>query len=222
MGMMLSPCLNQRIEILANAVAVDLIGEIGLGEMIKSETGWSDIKDSTVSYHTDTVPIQGKIINYIVQDLDTDGKNFGPFWLSWTSNQTMIRKPSVKEGIKANPSPFIVNIEWDTTGVNQWDSLNAHTCDCTPTTNIKPLEVPGQAHLFPNPVSSGMVTLYATKEISSYEILGVTGQMIRREFLHASQKTISIPVHGMRSGMYFVRTSFSDTNQSLVLKFLVQ
>lgn len=210
---------------LENAVAVDLIGEIGLGALIKDETGWSDIKDTTATYHLDSATmIQGKVINYIVQDLDTEGKNFGPFWLSWTSNHTLVRKPSVKEGVKANPSPFVVTVEWDTAtgGSNQWDSLNAHTCDCTPATSISDLADPGQAYIYPNPVNTGMVTLYSTREINSYEILGITGQLIRREYVQFARKTISVPVHDMKPGMYFVRTLFSDSKQSVILKFLVQ
>ena len=210
---------------LDNAVAVDLMGEIGLGDLMKAEEGWSNIKDTTATYHVDSATqIQGKIINYIVQDKDINGQNFGPFWLSWTSNHTLVRKPSVKGGVIENPHPFIVDQQWDTVpgGKNQWDSLNFHTCDCTPATYVIEPDDPGQIQIFPNPVNTGTIILRSTRGVTSYEILGVTGQLLRKEYITSSLKTISISVYDMKPGMYFLRTRFSGTKHTLVQKFLVQ
>lgn len=210
---------------IANAVAVDLFGEIGLGALIADETGWSNIKDTTVTYNVDSVTeSQGQVINYIVQDLDINGQNFGPYWLAMTRNHTLVRKPWVKEGVKENPHPFLVFSEWDTVpgGVNQWDSLNAHTCDCTPATYVIEQKSPVQAHVFPNPVKQGILTLYATHGISSYEILDITGQLLRKEYTASALKTIPVTVHDMKQGIYFLRTSFTGSNHTLTMKFLIQ
>ena len=48
---------------------VDLIGQIGLGNAISAETGWSYVKDSTLTYNNaNGDPVTGKVINYIVQE----------------------------------------------------------------------------------------------------------------------------------------------------------
>ena len=36
---------------MSNATPVDLIGQIGLGSAISAETGWSYVKDSTLTYN---------------------------------------------------------------------------------------------------------------------------------------------------------------------------
>jgi hypothetical protein len=209
---------------LATASPVDLIGEIGLGALIEDEKGWSDIQDTTVTYTYESIQYQGKVINYIVQSEDVSKQVFGPFWFSWTSDHTLVRKSSVKEGVKANPTPFIVNLEWDTVpgGANEWDSLNAHTCDCTPSTFVNSVKTLEKAQISPNPVSSGTLTLYTTHEISAYEILSVTGQLMSRREVSSSGTAFPIPVYDMNPGVYFLRTSFRQSGKILVLKFLIQ
>jgi hypothetical protein len=123
---------------------VDLIGQIGLGSAISSETGWSYVQDSTLTYNNSNGdPVTGKVINYIVQKNATNGSDYGPFWMSWTSNHSLIRKPDVVEGVLTNPSPFIVYMQWDTlpaqldtvTGfysyTDIWDNLGFHVCDAS-------------------------------------------------------------------------------------------
>ena len=49
-------------------IPVDLIGQIGLGNAISTETGWSYVQDSTLTYNNASGnPVTGKVINYIVQ-----------------------------------------------------------------------------------------------------------------------------------------------------------
>jgi hypothetical protein len=217
--------LKSEDKLLEKAEAVDLIGQIGLGDLIREETGWSNIKDTTATYRVDSVnQTQGKVINYIVQDLDINGQNFGPFWLAWTRNHTLVRKPSVKEGVKLNPSPFIVDLEWDTVpgGANQWDSLNFHTCECTPLTNIIPEPDKGQAQVFPNPVRNGIFTLHASHEIYSYEILGITGQLIDRKYPATALSSTSVAVRQLKPGIYFIRTVLKGSDEKVILKFIIQ
>jgi|GEM_PF-395460 len=123
-----------------NIIPVDLIGEIGLGSTISAETGWSYIQDSTLYYtNANGDPISGKVINYIVQKYATNGFDSGPFWMAWTMNHSLIRRPEVVQGIVSNPSPFVVSQQWDTlpaqldstgqwTYANIWDNLGTHEC----------------------------------------------------------------------------------------------
>jgi len=126
---------------MSNVTGVDLIGQIGLGSAISGETGWSYVQDSTLTYYNSSgILVTGKVINYIVQSKATDGVSYGPFWMSWTSDHSLIRKPNVIQGVVVNPSPFVVKQQWDTvpaqldtaTGFfsykDIWDNLGSHTC----------------------------------------------------------------------------------------------
>jgi predicted extracellular nuclease len=56
------------LENMSNVTSVDLIGQIGLGSAISSETGWSYVKDSTLTYNNAAgEPVTGKVVNYIVR-----------------------------------------------------------------------------------------------------------------------------------------------------------
>ncbi len=54
------------------------------------------------------------------------------FFRYWTLDQTLVRKPQVQGGVSINPEPetFNPSLEWDTIGLNQFDSLGFHTCVC--------------------------------------------------------------------------------------------
>ncbi len=214
--------LKAEDKVLANAAAVDLIGEIGLGDQIKAETGWSNIKDTTVSYtYQDTIPLQGKVINYIVQDLDINGQYFGPFWLSWTYNHTMIRKPSVKQGVKSNPVDFIVDQEWDTVGNNEWGYLGAHDCECA-SSGIYDQSVPATLRVSPNPVRSGTFSLYGTADITSIQILSISGRLLLVKRLSVSVRTTSITVADMNPGIYFIRAELAGSGGYITEKFILR
>jgi hypothetical protein len=129
------------LEDMSNVIPVDLIGQIGLGAAISAETGWSYVKDSTLTYNNSAgEPVTGKVVNHIVRKYATNGSDYGPFWMSWTSDHSLIRKSEVVQGVVAGPSPFKVSMEWDTvpgridpeTGhivyKDIWDNLGSHAC----------------------------------------------------------------------------------------------
>lgn len=199
---------------LANAVAVDLFGEIGLGATIHDEFGWSFVQDSTLTYRVDSannIYTKGKVINYIVQASDTSGQYFGPFWMAWTKDHTLIRKPSVKHGVTQNPSPFVVTMEWDTISDEKdvWDSLGTHTCDCnTATPVITPLEDASRFEVYPNPVTGNTFQVSANREIRSVEILNLVGQVVYNREQANYNSLITVQTASLRKGMYLVRIRF--------------
>ena len=79
---------------------IDIFGKIGE----QPENGWNDIPPSY-----------------------TSGSQF---WTSWSVDQTLIRKATVKAGITGNPALFMVNVEWDSIAKDSFDSLGYHRCDC--------------------------------------------------------------------------------------------
>jgi len=199
---------------LANAVSVDLIGEIGLGAAISSETGWSYVKDSTLTYRYDSVnTTQGQVINYIVQSKDINGANFGPYWMAWTKDHTLIRKPSVKHGVTQNPSPFVVTMEWDTLSNEKdvWDSLGTHNCDCNTYTAVNnPMEDLGQIAVYPNPVIHNTFQISSNREIQSFELLNMIGQAIYKKELTGHFSIYTVQPGTLRKGMYLLRVRFKD------------
>jgi hypothetical protein len=215
-------------------IPVDLIGQIGLGNAISAETGWSYVQDSTLTYNNASGnPVTGKVINYIVQAKATDGVTYGPFWMSWTSDHSLIRKPNVVHGIVSNPNPFIVYQEWDTvpgkldtaTGhlvyKDIWDNLGSHSCVADPNYAINELISNGSISVFPNPVVSEHFTVTSSKFIKTVQVFDIAGKEIQYEKLLSLQKEAEIVLISKHSGIYLVNVVFSD-NKTSVKKILVK
>ena len=207
---------------LNNAVAVDLIGEIGLGAAISEETGWSYIQDSTLTYRYDStnpdLTTQGQVINYIVQALDINGENFGPYWMAWTKDHTLSRKPEVKKGVTSNPSPFVVTMEWDTASSEKdvWDSLGFHNCECNSITAIAETpEIPPTLSVYPNPTMNGHFRLSANQPIREFEVMNMVGQVVYRKKLNGRSIYHVVRLPEKFKGMYLIRVRFESSRQAV-------
>ncbi len=92
---------------------VDIFGQIG-GGMLGDDNGWGDLNDTTITYNSGGNPTTYTIQNYIVGPL---------FWLSWSKDNTLIRKYDIKNGIISNPDPYFqVFMDWDSIPKNTFDS----------------------------------------------------------------------------------------------------
>jgi len=217
-----------------NTIAVDLIGQIGLGNSITAETGWSYVKDTTVNYTANQLPVSGKVINYIVQSKATNGTSFGPFWMSWTSDHTLIRKPKIVKGVAANPSPFIVSLEWDTVAAkidtaghfvykDIWDQLGSHACVADPEypSAIKETSFTGTITIYPNPVVDERFSLTASLPFTSVQIFNVIGKEVYSLTLTSARKETEVLAGKLDNGMYLVKIVFADKSTT-VQKILVK
>lgn len=218
----------------SNVIPVDLFGQVGLGSAIKSETGWSYVKDTTVSYKTSAgVALTGKVINYIVQAKATDGVNFGPFWMSWTSNHSLIRKPNIVKGVLTNPNPFKVSVEWDTVPavrnelgqVNYddiWTNLGTHVCVADPFMSInKAQSKTSWLSVYPNPVISDRFTITSQLSVKEVEIFSVIGKSVYKQSGIKGQRQVEIGSLDLEKGMYLIRVT-SSNNESAVKKIMVK
>jgi hypothetical protein len=214
-----------------NITPVDLIGQIGLGNAITAETGWSYVKDSTLTYKNNTtgVTVTGKIINYIVQAKATDGSTFGPFWMSWTSDHSLIRKPNVVQGVIANPSPFVVNQQWDTVPAvvdsagylaykDIWTNLGKHECRVT---GINEIPAGSWLTIYPNPVVSDHISITSKLAVKEVEIFSVIGQRVFDQSYNKGLKQVEITSLGLVKGVYLIRVT-STGKVSNVQKILVK
>jgi hypothetical protein len=219
---------------LSNVTSVDLIGQIGLGNLISGETGWSYVKDTTVNYTANELPVSGKVINYIVQSKATNGTSFGPFWMSWTSDHTLIRKPHIVKGVVTNPIPFNVSMEWDTVPAkidtaghfvykDIWDKLGSHACIADPAypSAIKETSFTGTITIYPNPVVADRFSISASLPFKSVQIFDVIGKEVYSLTLSSASKQTEVLTAGLDNGMYLVKIVFSDKSTS-VQKILVK
>ena len=219
---------------MSNVTSVDLIGQIGLGNLISSETGWSYVKDSLLNYtNSGGDPMSGEVINYIVQKNNTNGGSFGPYWMSWTSNHSLIRKPTVVTGVVINPNPFVVTMEWDTVpGVPDslgylvysdiWDNLGSHACVADPDyTSVGELSALRAIKIYPNPVVSNYFTFQSSVLVKSIQLYDIIGNEILRETYNSPIMGTDIFIGSRNPGVYLFKVVFTD-NRSTTQKVQIQ
>lgn len=218
------------LENMSNVTSVDLIGQIGLGSAISSETGWSYVKDSTLTYNNSAgEPVTGKVVNYIVQKYATNGSDYGPFWMSWTSDHSLIRKPEVVQGVVTNPSPFVVTMEWDTvpgridpeTGhivyKDIWDNLGTHT-------SIAAIDEPGfggTLNIYPNPVVADHFTLSSNIMMKSVVVFDLEGKQVLEQTFANPLNEAQVAIAENYNGLYLVKIYFvngATTTQKILIK----
>ncbi|NTW23289.1 MAG: T9SS type A sorting domain-containing protein [Lentimicrobium sp.] len=216
---------------MSNVTSVDLFGQIGLGAAIAANTGWSYVQDSTLSYNnSNDVPVTGKVVNYIVQKNATDGSSFGPFWMSWTSDHSLIRKSTVVKGVLVNPNPFNVKMEWDTVPAvldtngffvykDIWTNLGSHECVAA-SAGIDDNTSGSWFAVYPNPIVSDRFSLVSKLPVKEVEIYGVTGQKFFNQSYENRKNEIEVGPFKLAKGIYIVKVT-SSSNVTTVKKILV-
>lgn len=182
------------LELASNNQIIDLFAFVG-GNMTSDDSGWGSFNDTTITYNSGGVPTEYTIENYMTGPL---------FWLSWTENQTLIRKPNVGEGVHANPDPyFVVYEEWDSIPVNTFDSLGFHNCDCS-TFSVDENIIQTNINIYPNPVSNGNFTIETDGSVEEVSITDVTGKLIEFTQLDGQNGSIKMNIPENLQGYYFV------------------
>ena len=213
----------------SNVDPVDIFGEVGLGAAISAEYGWSYVKDTTVTYNAGDKIVTGKVTNYIVPKKATDGTSFGPYWLSWTHDHTLVRRATVVEGVKDNPSPFNVKLEWyplvelDSSGYevfkDNWTNLGKHECVAA-SAGIDENDFGARLDIYPNPASSGNFTISSGIGVKEVEIYSVIGQTVYRQSYNQMSQQIEVRDADLQKGLYLVKVT-SKNNTVAVKKVVV-
>lgn len=159
---------------------VDIFGKIGTDP---GSNGWNDIPPT-----------------YFAGD---------DYWTSWTKDQTLIRKPTVKEGVMSNPEIFMVNVEWDSIPKNSFDSLGYHTCDCKPL-GISQNKFKHSIVMYPNPSTNKIVTISASEKIESISLVNQLGQVVYSKEFVAGKNEVVVKGEFLTKGIYIVTTKFVD------------
>lgn len=199
--------------------SIDIFGEIGLGSDMKNAYGWGPVKDSVLTYNSNGEDVTATISDYVVPANADNGSSFGPFWLAWSKDHSLIRKSDVLEGITANPDPFVINQQWDTlpavqindstwSYANIWTNLGTHAIN-NGGVSINS-ESANQVTLFPNPAQGNSFTIisgeFTIMEIAIFNAVGQT--IIQANNIEANRHYIDIS--NTRKGVYFVKVVLSN------------
>lgn len=192
----------------ASGLVLDIVARVGSPD---PENGWTDITDTTITWNNGGNPEEYTITDYIVGPL---------FWLSWTKDNTLIRKAAVKHGVIENPDVFNVAMEWDSLPKNTFENLGEHVCDCAEN-GIADNAVNINVTLFPNPVTANELNIDSEEIMTGIELINTYGQASSREKLQAGTKTYSLSLKSYKTGIYFVKITFKD-NKTLIRKIVVE
>jgi hypothetical protein len=143
----------------------------------------------------------------------------GGKWM--TANHTLIRKPTIKQGVTANPPYFNPCAEWDSLPQNTFDHLRWHICDCDPS-SVYEYNPVYEAFVYPNPVVGETFLVKATQIIAGVEILSVHGQTVST-FMNPEKRgdLIVNNTDKLTPGLWMIRITFED-GRSLTKKILVR
>jgi len=159
---------------------IDIFGKVGEDP----NEGWSDDPNSIPPFTT------------------------GSFWLSWSQDHTLRRKPNVTEGVTLNPASFNVSTEWDSLPQDTWDYVGFHVCDCHGA-NISDDLTKERASVYPNPVFGENFFISTSSEIKEVLIFTLLGDLVlHKDSINKSDFIISD--FSQPAGVYFVRIVFSN------------
>ena len=189
-------------------IVLDLFGIIG-GGMQPDDEGWASFTDAWAYRNIyENNEIVGRDSAYIQYYIVPEGY----YWLPWSANHSLVRKRSVKEGVKSNPNPaFVVTAEWDTIpgGANQWDSLGAHYCDCQYATSIGQPDLHAEISIYPNPVSNN-VYVKANQPFNEVILLDASSKLIFRQRFETGETERMLYIPESASGIYFLQIMMKE------------
>lgn len=181
---------------------IDIFGQVG-GLMTSADKGWGNKTDTTVTYNSGGAPTTYTIKDYIVGPL---------FWMAWTMDNTLIRKPEVRQGVTANPEPFMVHIQYDSVPKNTFDSLGFHNCECN-TLNIGESQE-NKAVVYPNPATGSVFSIDTEDAITRIELLDLSGRLIEERQYNQRTSTYTFESERELKGMYLIKISYQSSRSN--------
>ena len=180
---------NDAIVLYKGTTIIDIFGKTGDAAMIPSTAnGWSAI-----------APYDGSPGTGVI----------------WTQDHTLVRKPTVTQGVTVNPSPeFIVTAQWDSLPVNTFTGLGSHSCSCL--TGIDEIDNTIPVSVYPNPNNSGLVHLSTSISILSVSIFNTLGQEVIVKNGNKNDKSMTIETSELSKGVYFVKVGFENEKTTIV------
>jgi len=131
------------------------------------------------------------------------------FWLSWSANNTLIRKSSVMDGVTLNPISFDVSAEWDSLPSDTWDYLGSHICDCHDVGISDLTSTKENVLIYPNPIYENKFFIEGSSTIKEIQIYTLLGELI----LHKdsiNKSSYRVKDFHQPNGVYFIRIIFNN------------
>ncbi|MFA9388244.1 MAG: lamin tail domain-containing protein [Prolixibacteraceae bacterium] len=225
----------------ADALPVDLIGNIGLGSKIKAEAGWAPFTDTIITYKIGEVEYKHTITDYIIKSTDdTKAAAYGPYWLAWTQDHTLRRKYDVVDGVKENPAQFNVSAEWDTVsvalqGVDEltgepytyrsykdiWNDLGKHACVAeTNGGNAVENLIDQGINIFPTLVKQSFTITSTSELIHQVTLFNLRGEQVFIQNFQADHR-VQVQLPPLNKGIYVVKTT-TDKNARRITRIAIQ
>lgn len=139
----------------------------------------------------------------------------------YTKDTTLVRKPTVHQGVTTNPSAFNVLAEWDVLPVNTWTGLGSHVCGCA-TTGISSIDRSSASVIvYPNPSNTDFFNVSTSEGIKTVELYNVLGEQITSIEGNKIGKHMRIETGNLAKGVYLVKVLFAN-DASKVVKISIQ
>lgn len=142
------------------------------------------------------------VVGRIGEDPGTAWSDANGTW--WTTDKTLIRKPTVLQGDANGLDEFLPEMEWDSLPENTFTELGWHDCDCQ-SVGVNELEI-SKLNMFPNPAADKQLMISASQEIATirvFNILGEEAESIALDNHHIDKYRLNLD--HLRTGVYIVR-----------------
>lgn len=157
------------------------------------------------------------LIGKIGEDPGTAWSDTSGGW--WTTGKTLVRKSTVLDGVKANPSEFLVMTEWDSLPRNTFSQLGSHTCDCS-SNSISENDAREKLTVYPNPAREKFF-VKAPSAIEEVRIYNITGQQVYADKKSLFTNFIEVQPVNYSAGLYVVSVKLKS-GKSLVSKLTLK
>ena len=133
----------------------------------------------------------------------------------WTKRQTLIRKPSVMQGVNQNPILFNASLQWDSLPDATYSELGYHNCDCISSSvkNINNISY----RIYPNPIQKlDDLIIQSEDQITNINIYNLLGEKMCQ-----SNNTNRIFIKNIAKGTYIIDINFYN-NISVKEKIIIE
>lgn len=144
------------------------------------------------------------IVGKIGEDPGTAWSDANGTW--WTTDKTLIRKPTILKGDENGLDDFLPEVQWDSLPENTFTELGWHTCDCYGLGVNDAAE--GKINVYPNPADQKVLMVSASKEMESIQVFNILGQEADR--VRFDKKPVDrhrLDLEHLQTGIYVVRVN---------------
>jgi hypothetical protein len=162
----------------------------------------------------DAVPLIKGDGTVLVDLMGRIGEDPGTAWADangtwWTTDKTLIRKPSILKGVTVNPAVFMVEAEWDSLPEDTFTELGWHNCDCA-SVGFNENEA-GKMNMYPNPAVEKTLMVSTSQDMDAIQVFNILGQEAERVFFKKEPTDrYKLQLQHLRTGIYIVRVSLKN------------